>query len=101
MFVIVNVNEIQDIILAMPIGNVPGYDSVSNKHFKYANKKLHVLMSLLYSSMLIRGFLPDAMMITIIAPIIKNKAGDLLDNNNHRPIALATIATMLVNYFNL
>ena len=56
MFVIVNVNEIQDIILAMPIGNVPGYDSVSNKHFKYANKKLHVLMSLLYSSMLIRGF---------------------------------------------
>ena len=52
-------------------------------------------MSLLYSSMLIHGFLPDAMMITIIAPIIKNKVGDLSDNNNYRPIALATTASKL------
>ena len=52
-------------------------------------------MSLLYSSMLIHGFLPDAMMITIIAPIIKNKVGDLSDNNNYRPIALATILSKL------
>ena len=86
---IVNVKEIQDIMHAMPIGKAPGYDSVSNEHFKYANEKL------LYSSMLIHGFLPDAMMITIIAPIIKNKAGDLFDNNNYRPTALATIASKL------
>ena len=72
---IVNVKEIQDIIHAVPVGKAPGYDSVSNEHFKYVNEKLHVLMSLLYSSMLIHVFLPDAMMITIIAPIIKNKAG--------------------------
>ena len=72
---IVNVKEIQDIIHAVPVGKAPGYDSVSNEHFKYVNEKLHVLMSLLYSSMLIHGFLPDTMMITNIAPIIKNKAG--------------------------
>ena len=35
------------------------------------------------------------MMITIIAPIIKNKAGNLSDNNNYQPIALATIASKL------
>ena len=92
---IVNVKEIQDVKHAMPVGKGPGYDSVSNKHFKYENEKLHVLMSLLYSNMLIHGFLPDAMMITIIAPVIKNNAGDLLDNNNYRPIALATIASKL------
>ena len=49
----------------------------------------------MYNNMLIHGFLLDAMMITIIAPIIKNKAGDLSDNNNYRPIALATIANKL------
>ena len=92
---IVNVKEIQDIIHAMPVGKAPGNDCVSNEHFKYANEKLHVLMSLLYSSMLIQGFLPDAKMITIIAPKIKNKAGDLSNNNNYRPIALATIASKL------
>ena len=47
----------------MSIGKVPGYDSVSNEHFKNANEKLHVLMSLLYSSILIHVFLPDAMII--------------------------------------
>ena len=43
-------------------------------------------MSLLYSSMLIHGFLPDALMIIIIAPIIKNKAGDLSDNITTDPL---------------
>ena len=75
----------------MLVGKNPGYDSVSNEHFKYPNEKI-VLMSLL---MLIHVFLPDAMIITIIAPIIKNKAGDLSDNNNYRHIALATIASKL------
>ena len=37
-------------------------------------------------------------MITIIAPIIKNKAGDLSNNNNYRPITLATIASKLFEY---
>ena len=35
------------------------------------------------------------MIITIIAPIIKNKVGDLSDKNNYRHIALATIASKL------
>ena len=30
----VNVKEIQDIIHTMPLGKAPGYDSVSNEHFK-------------------------------------------------------------------
>ena len=40
-------------------------------------------------------FLPNTMMTTIIAPIIKNKSGDLSDNNNYNPIALATVASKL------
>ena len=70
----------------MPIGKALGYDSVSNERFKYANEKLHVNSP----------FLVDAMMITIIAPITKNKAGDPSDNNNYRPIALATTASKLL-----
>ena len=50
-------------------------------------------MSLLYCSMLMHGFLPDTMMVTIIIPIIKNKYGDLSDNDNYRTIALATVAS--------
>ena len=54
---------------------------------------MYVLMSILYSSLLTHGFFPDTMIVTIIVPIIKNKSGDLLDNNNYKPIARATVAS--------
>ena len=82
-------------IKTMPMGKAPGFDNVSNEHFKYANEKLYDFMYLLYSSLLIHVFLPDSMMVTVIAPIIKNKAGNLSDNNNYRPIAFATVASKL------
>ena len=43
---IANIKEIQDVIHAMLIGKAPGYDNVSNEHFKYVSGKLHVLVSL-------------------------------------------------------
>ena len=52
-------------------------------------------MSLLYSSLLIYGFLSDTMMVTVIAPTMKNIFGDLSDNNNYIPIALATVVSKL------
>ena len=50
---VVKVKELQKLIIAMPVGKACGYDHISNEHFKYANEKLHILMSLLYSSLLI------------------------------------------------
>ena len=70
---IVNVKEIQNIIHAMPIGKAPGYDSVNNKHFKYANEKLHVLMSLLNNSML------------IVPLLLKNSLSDGVASQNLLP----------------
>ena len=81
----INVKEICEKIKTMPMGKAHGFDNVSNEHFKYDNEKLYVFMYLLYSSLLIHGFLPDSMMVTVIAPITKNKAGNLSDNNNYRP----------------
>ena len=66
----------------MPDGKASDYDHISNEHFKYANEKIHVHMPLLYSSLLMHDFLSDTMMVTIIAPIIKHKSGDVSDNNN-------------------
>ena len=89
---VVKVKELQELRNAMPVGKD---DHINNEHFKYASEKLHILMFLFYSSLLIHVFLPDTVMTTIIAPIIKHKSGDLSDNNNYRPIALATVASKL------
>ena len=73
---------------------------VSNEHFKCANEKRHVLMSdssmLMHgnNSLVMHGFLPGKKLSgKKINLVIKNKSGDLSDNNNHRPIALATVAS--------
>ena len=42
------------------------------------------------------GYLPYALIKTTIVPIVKNKAGDLSDSNNYRPIAIATITSKLL-----
>ena len=52
----INVKEICEKIKTLPMGKAPGFDNVSNEHFKYANEKLYVFLSLLYSSLLIHGF---------------------------------------------
>ena len=53
---VVKVKELQELIIAMPVGKASGYDHISNEHFKYANEKLHILISLFYSSLLIHVF---------------------------------------------
>ena len=44
---VVKVRELQELILAMPVGKASSYDHMNNEHFKYANEKLHILMSVL------------------------------------------------------
>ena len=53
---VVKVKELQELIIAMPVGKASGYNHISNEHFKYANEKLHILMSLFCSSLLIHVF---------------------------------------------
>ena len=59
-------------------------------------KTLYVLMSLLYSTVLMYFVLPDTMIVTIIAAIIKTNSGDLSDKNNYRPIAHDTVLSKLL-----
>ena len=44
------------------------------------------------------GYLPSALIKTTIVPIhvVKNKAGDISDSNNYRPIAIATITSKVL-----
>lgn len=48
------------------------------------------MLSILFSSCISHGFLPEDFMKTILVPIIKDKTGDMCDINNYRPIAIST-----------
>ena len=42
------------------------------------------------------GYLPESMLSVIIAPVIKDKAGNINAKDNYRPIALASIISKVV-----
>ena len=62
----------------------------------YASEKLHVLISQLFNSVNIHGYLPTRLMETIIVPIVKDNKVVLTDKNNYRPIALTCVASKLL-----
>ena len=56
----------------------------------YAGNYVKVYLSILFTSFISHGYLPDGCMKSAIIPLIKNKTGDANDKNNYRPIALVT-----------
>ena len=65
------------------------------EHFKYADDKLAVLMSILINAMIVHDFVQVDMLDTIIVPILKDKLGDICDQENYRPLALTCASSKL------
>ena len=53
-----------------------GVDGLSAEHFIYAGKYVKVYLSILFTSFISHGYLPDGFMKSVIIPLIKNKTGD-------------------------
>ena len=57
---------------------------------------LSYLFSVCITSFFSHGYLPESMLSVIIAPVIKDKAGNINAKDNYRPIALASIISKVV-----
>ena len=87
--------DILDALKNIKCGKSSGIGGIYAEHFVFAHSRIHVLLSLLFSSFITHGYLPGMFMKTAIVPIIKNKTGDPSDKNNYRPIALITAASKI------
>ena len=54
-----------------------------------------VYLSMLYTSMLSHGYLPEEFMKSFIVPLIKNKTGDTSDKGNYRPVAIVSACSKI------
>ena len=72
-----------------------GKDDISTYHLKHAHQCIHIIISILFSSILVHNYIPGKMMDTVVTPIIKNKRGELSDKNNYRPIAVTNVIAKL------
>ena len=83
--------EVSDTISTLKKGKACGPDGICAEALKSAHHKVYVLLSLCFSLCVSHGYIPQSLIETTIAPIIKNKAGDFSSGNNYRPIALANV----------
>lgn len=81
----------------MTKGRSPGHDGLSIEHFKYAGDHLPRILAMLFNFSLGHTYLPEALMRTIVVPVVKNKTGDTSDTSNYRPISLATTAAKVLD----
>ena len=83
--------EISTAISKLRRNKAAGSDTLCAENLIFCSQSLHILLSMLFTSIFFHGNLPESLVHTLLIPLLKNKAGDLSDRNNYRPIALANI----------
>ena len=78
----ISVADVKEAISKLKHGKASGCDHLSAEHFLYADPSICVLLSILFTSMLVHGHLPTKVMDTMIIPLIKNPNGDTSDKGN-------------------
>ena len=87
-----SVSDVCDAIKCVKLGKSTGMDNMYGEHFKFADDRIFVLLSILFNTMIIHNFIPKAMLDAIIVPLIKDKLGNISDKDNYRPLALTCVA---------
>ena len=88
--------EIADAISSLKNGKSSGVDQLFAEHVKNADKRVTVLLSLLFNACVIHGFLPVGLVETVIVPIIKNARENISSKDNYWPIALTNTLSKII-----
>ena len=94
----VSKSEVSECIKKLSTGKAPDMDNLTAEHLKNCNSRVHLIISMCFSAMLVHGYLPSKMISGHIVPVIKNKCGKLSSKSNFRPIGICTIMSKLFEY---
>ena len=69
----ISVDDVCNGLKHVKLGKSCGVDELSAEHFIYAGNYLKIYLSILFTSFISHGYLPDSFMKSAIIPLIKNK----------------------------
>jgi len=90
--------SLASLLQKLPSKKAPGPDCISAEHLLYADESLRVFPSELFKMCIVYGYLPNSCLNTTIVPICKNKNGNMSDISNHRPVAVTTVVSKLLEH---
>ena len=74
----------------MPSKKSPGFDGITSEDVKFAGPVINGLLAKLFTMIFINGYLPPAMIKTVLVPILKSRSRRVSDKSNYRLVALST-----------
>ena len=87
---VVSPSEISTCISDLPSKKSPGFDGITSEDVKFAGPVINGLLAKLFTMIFIHGYLPPAMIKTVLVPILKSRSRRVTDKGNYRPVALST-----------
>ncbi len=79
----------------LKLGKSDGEEGLNSDHIINGPKILHVLLCLIFNSMLVHGASPDSMLVGTMVPIPKSKKQLVCTSDNFRAITLSSIVSKL------
>ena len=89
-------DEVHLLIGKLSTGKAAGPDRLTAEHIKYVKDVISKPLSMLFSCIIVHGYVPQPLMDSVITPIVKNKNLTVKDKSNYRPIALSSVVSKLL-----
>ena len=89
---------VMNAVTHLKTGKSDGSEGLSSDHFIHGNRKLYVLLSILFTLFLRHGFSPNSMILGTMIPIPKDKKKSLCSASNYRAIALSSIFSKILDW---
>ena len=94
----ITVHDVMNAVTHLKTGKSDGSEGLSSDHFIHGNRKLYVLLSILFTLFLRHGFSPNSMILGTMIPIPKDKKKSLCSASNYRAIAVSSIFSKILDW---
>ena len=94
----ITVHDVMNAVTYLKTGKSDGSEGLSGDHFIHGNRKLYVLLSILFTIILRHCFSPNSMILGTMMPIPKVKNKSLCSASNYMAIALSSIFSKILDW---
>ena len=92
------VDNIENALLKIKKGKMPGLDNLSTEHLLFAHPILIVSLKMLFNLMYENGYVPDDFGRGLLIPLLKDSNGDVTHCDNYRGITISCVISKLFEY---
>ena len=95
---VIRANDIKEALSRMKLNKNDGNLGLWSNHLMYGPPRLHILLSILFTTMLKHSFVPQDFKVSTLLPIPKDLSKSIHSSDNYRPIALSSIVCKIFDH---